>query len=732
LSYEPKTWVDRVTEHPTWRRLTDTGVTDVKEVAREEGTITTEGDKINATNLNGFDGRVNDAFIEMGVDAYTCTKTGTVYDLKNSNSPVNGRFSVPADYDLGDIFRINPTDQLFNKDLAVAGSIDDTDGTLNASAIGNYSSPLIIISSSTAYKIVGHTYTQPVADIGLAWYDSSGVYISGVNYGGATGNDTYTSPATAYYIRYTINTIDLTVSLLELNTSTNTDVTYTAATTAQLQDGESLPDEFFKTGATVPFIYDISGEKLNFKSAGSTTEIFNFPLTISETEPTPLATGHIWVDHADVSDFTNVVLDDSARVSYTNGYLMLIVDDTNNGEDNITQPKKVSGQSVTFESHRYSQNSDTLSWQVGNYNKAGTISDIKRKYPVVYSRLDDVLNIETAYVWNGSAWVMISQQGSYLAVASYGSPYITIYNHSGDTFPSTTTPSAFPTGVGRGCAFSSDGTYLAVAHDISPYILIYKRSGDTFTKLADPATLPTGNALGCAFSADGTYLAVAHGNTSPWLTIYKRSEDTFTKLSDPATLPTGASQGCAFSSDGTYLAVAHDISPYILIYKRSGDTFTKLSDPLTLPTDEGYGCAFSPDDTYLAVAHYGSPCITIYKRSGDTFTKLTDPATLPTGASQGCAFSSDGTYLAVATYFSPFILIYKRSGDTFTKLADPATLPTGSGYGCAFSFDNTYLAVAHVYSPYIMIYKRSGDTFTKLSNPATLPINNGYGCAFIG
>jgi hypothetical protein len=730
LSYEPKTWVDRVTEHPTWRRLTDTGVTDVKEVAREEGTITAEGDKINATNLNGFDGRVNDAFIEMGVDAYTCTKTGTVYDLKNSNSPVNGRFSVPADYAAGDTFRINPTDQLFNKDLAVSGFINDTDGTLNSSAVSNYSSPLIIISPSTAYKIVGHTYTQPVTSVGLAWYDSSGVYISGANYGGATGNDTYTSPATAYYIRYTINTIDLTVSLLELNTSTNTDVTYTAATTAQLQDGESLPDEFFKTGATVPFIYDISGEKLNFKSAGSTAEIFNFPLTISETEPTPLATGHIWVDHADVSDFTNVVLDDSARVSYTNGYLMLIVDDTNNGEDNITQPKKVSGQSMTFESHRYSQNSDTLSWQAGNYNKAGTISDIKRKYPVVYSRLDDVLNIETAYVWNGSAWVMISQQGSYLAVAHANSPYITIYNHSGDTFPSTTTPSTLPTGTGVGCAFSTDGTYLAVAHGTSPYITIYKRSGDTYTKLADPAALPTGVAYSCAFSTDGIYLAVAT-YYSPFILVYKRSGDTFTKLADPSTLPTGIANGCAFSTDDTYLAVAHAVSPYITIYKRSGDTFTKLTDPSTLPTDSGEGCAFSTDGTYLAVATYASPYIMIYKRSGDTFTKLTDPSILPTGLALGCAFSTDDTYLAVAHGTSPYITIYKRSGDTFTKLADPATLPAGVGRGCAFSIDNTYLAVAHDTIPYITIYKRSEDTFTKLSNPATLPTGNGNACAFL-
>jgi WD40 repeat protein len=171
--------------------------------------------------------------------------------------------------------------------------------------------------------------------------------------------------------------------------------------------------------------------------------------------------------------------------------------------------------------------------------------------------------------------------------------------------------STLPTDMAYGCAFSPDGTYLAVAHFDSPYITIYKRSGDTFTKLNNPSVLPTGVGLGCAFSPDGVYLAVAH-DSSPFITIYKRSGDTFTKLGNPSSLPGNQGNGCAFSPDGTYLAVAHTNSPYITIYKRSGDTFTKLSNPPTLPTDWGLGCAFSPDGTYLAVAHYESPYITIY------------------------------------------------------------------------------------------------------------------------
>ena len=80
-------------------------------------------------------------------------------------------------------------------------------------------------------------------------------------------------------------------------------------------------------------------------------------------------------------------------------------------------------------------------------------------------------------------------------------------------------PSPLPAGTGWDCAFDPTGTYLAVAHYSSPYITIYRRIGDTFTKLPNPATLPTSNGYGCAFDPTGTYLAVAHDG-SPYITVY--------------------------------------------------------------------------------------------------------------------------------------------------------------------------------------------------------------------
>jgi WD40 repeat protein len=293
-----------------------------------------------------------------------------------------------------------------------------------------------------------------------------------------------------------------------------------------------------------------------------------------------------------------------------------------------------------------------------------------------------------------------------------------------------------PAGAGRGAAYSPDSTYLAVAHWVSPYLTIYKRSGGTYSKLPDLAVgnRPTGNAYLPSFTEDGQYLAVAH-HTSPFVTIYKRSGDTFTKLANPSSLPTGNSYSTSFSSDGRYLAVGHDVSPYLTIYKRSGDTFTKLQNPAETPTGIGWGATFSKDGTYLAVAHPTAPALTIYKRSGDTFTKLPNGniSALPTTNAYGAAWSPDGQYLVVDRDQSPYFTFYKRTGDTFTAQTSPGAgnIPTGTGDGPAFSPDGRFMAIAHNTAPFMTVYQ-VGPTgvLSKIANPVSQPAGWGYNAVF--
>lgn len=61
--YVSKTWVDRVSEYPTRRILTDTTTLETKQVtvARDEGVVSVVGDAWSATNLNALESRINTA-----------------------------------------------------------------------------------------------------------------------------------------------------------------------------------------------------------------------------------------------------------------------------------------------------------------------------------------------------------------------------------------------------------------------------------------------------------------------------------------------------------------------------------------------------------------------------------------------------------------------------------------------------------------------------------------------
>lgn len=66
MAFVKKTWTNRVSEHPTRRKLTnvDTGVETIVEVEREEGVVTQEGDAFNRNNMNDLEQRIDDAFAD--------------------------------------------------------------------------------------------------------------------------------------------------------------------------------------------------------------------------------------------------------------------------------------------------------------------------------------------------------------------------------------------------------------------------------------------------------------------------------------------------------------------------------------------------------------------------------------------------------------------------------------------------------------------------------------------
>ena len=89
-TFETKTWVDRVSEYPARRTLTDeSGTATVYTVTRNEGTVSEEGDAFSAENMNDLESRIATA-VDAKLDgttlvsdydtAVTTTETGTAPD----------------------------------------------------------------------------------------------------------------------------------------------------------------------------------------------------------------------------------------------------------------------------------------------------------------------------------------------------------------------------------------------------------------------------------------------------------------------------------------------------------------------------------------------------------------------------------------------------------------------------------------------------------------------------
>ena len=78
MAYNKKTWKDRVSEHPARRILTDLqGNSEVYSVARNEGSVSQEGDAFSAANMNDLETRINTALAGCSIVLLTQAE----YDL---------------------------------------------------------------------------------------------------------------------------------------------------------------------------------------------------------------------------------------------------------------------------------------------------------------------------------------------------------------------------------------------------------------------------------------------------------------------------------------------------------------------------------------------------------------------------------------------------------------------------------------------------------------------------
>lgn len=102
-----KVWQDRVSEFPLRRRLTDTtsGASQQVTVARDEGTVTTQGDTFDAANMNGLEARIASSFTEdeAAIGDLSALATTNKNDLVGAVNEVKASVPTFVPESLGDL-----------------------------------------------------------------------------------------------------------------------------------------------------------------------------------------------------------------------------------------------------------------------------------------------------------------------------------------------------------------------------------------------------------------------------------------------------------------------------------------------------------------------------------------------------------------------------------------------------------------------------------------------------
>lgn len=131
MSYTRKTWVDRVSEYPTRRILTDTstGTSQQVTVQRSEGTITTNGDSFDAETMNDFEGRIASAFTtdQAAIGNLSLLETEEKDSLVEAINEVKGDIPQNVPRALGDLSNVElSTSGILNGSALVFDANDST------------------------------------------------------------------------------------------------------------------------------------------------------------------------------------------------------------------------------------------------------------------------------------------------------------------------------------------------------------------------------------------------------------------------------------------------------------------------------------------------------------------------------------------------------------------------------------------------------------------------------
>lgn len=93
MAFSKKTWLDRIAEYPTRRRLKKSDGTDeIVSVSREEGAISQEGDAFSAANMNDLEDRVASEFNSLNLKLESAITTNNIATWMTSHIMAKNAF----------------------------------------------------------------------------------------------------------------------------------------------------------------------------------------------------------------------------------------------------------------------------------------------------------------------------------------------------------------------------------------------------------------------------------------------------------------------------------------------------------------------------------------------------------------------------------------------------------------------------------------------------------------
>jgi hypothetical protein len=329
------------------------------------------------------------------------------------------------------------------------------------------------------------------------------------------------------------------------------------------------------------------GAKITGTNPGQ-TDVLNFPLSIQDAQPTGVRNGHIWIKSSTLaSKITSASIQENLNTGVADKSLQFVVGETSNNYlmlRNTAKRLTSGGNNINMASTQ--NNGGAQSWLVSSVSN---VIEYKLNRPMIYSKVNNMLDLETAYFYNGSSWEMTQQKNNYLIV-SHSNPRCYTMVDKGLSYSQTIS------GMSGGAkCMSADGTYWL------RWDSVWKRTGDVFAKYCDIPSSITVNSkshsrqsISGGMSNSGKYVAfvyqwdsgTAGSSSSHVLVVYKNDGTAFTQLYQLqlSTFYAGSSASIGFKEDGTELtAIGVRCSDKLIVVFNKNGTLTQKA-----ATRDGY------------------------------------------------------------------------------------------------------------------------------------------------